>query len=329
MSVIVDKINKKIKMEIYNKARKAYLKKSICNIGRIVEKDDKIICYVEQKAIDRYKGNKPFYELKLNGINQVTDGIKEIVENFRLNKPVYYIFDGIEFDSAVQITSLWANVTFRNCIFNKNIGIIWGDEIFFEHNKYIDYCSNYFYGNCFLTADRINKLTFINDNFVNSYHLKIYGDAYFGMQIDAKLVEFINTKVDAEYPATVRIKAEKTRIENSLLNANEIYVDSESIEFTDSSIDAENGVMIENKNCDFIGDIDAPIIFYNGALLANKNNESIKVDEEEKKLKLLRILLVQKLQILNNYCKEQNNKKITSIEEQLGKQSVSKILARK
>ena len=28
------------------------------------------------------------------------------------------------------------------------------------------------------------------------------------MQIDAKEIEFINTKVDAEYPATINIKAE-------------------------------------------------------------------------------------------------------------------------
>lgn len=37
------------------------------------------------------------------------------------------------------------------------------------------------------------------------------------MQIDAKEIEFINTKVDAEYPATINIKAERTRIENQNL----------------------------------------------------------------------------------------------------------------
>ena len=39
------------------------------------------------------------------------------------------------------------------------------------------------------------------------------------MQIDAKEIEFINTKVDAEYPATINIKAERTRIEKSELKA--------------------------------------------------------------------------------------------------------------
>lgn len=330
MNAIVDKLNKRVRIVLYNRARKVYLKKSICNIGRIVEKDDKIICYVEQKLLDSYKGNYPIYKLMLQGMNQVTDGIKETVENFRLNKPVYYIFDGIEFKRALEFSSRWAHVIFRNCTFNKNIGIIWGEEVLFENNKYSDHCSNYFYGDCFLSVDRAKKITFINEQFINSYELKCYVEpTKFGMKIDSQVVEFINSKIYAEYPATVRIKAKKTRIENSLFNANEVYIDSESIEFTDSSMGAENGVMIENKNCDFIGNIDAPIIFYNGNLLANKNNESVKVDEEEKRLKSLRVLLVEKLQILNNYCKEQNNKKITSIEEQLGRRSVGKILIRK
>ena len=77
MASIVDKIKDKTKKKLYNEARSAYLRKSICNIGRIVETDDKIICYVEQDALDKYKGNKPIYDLMLRGMNVVTDGIRE------------------------------------------------------------------------------------------------------------------------------------------------------------------------------------------------------------------------------------------------------------
>lgn len=326
MGKIIDKIKEKAKLKIYNEARQSYLKKSICNIGKIVEEENKIICYVNQKTIDRYKRVKPIYELRLNGMNQVTVGIKETVENFGLNKPVYYIFDGIEFSTGVQITSHWANVTFKNCTFHKNIGIIWGDEITFENNKYTDHCSVYFYGNCFLTADRVNKLTFINDNFVNSYDLKQYGDAHFGMRIDAKLVEFINTMVDAEYPATLKIKAEKTRIENSELKANEIYVDSLSIEFIDSSMIAQNGAIIENTNCDFVGNIQAPIVFYNGTDLANKNQEAHKVDETEVTLKEERKKLIEKFRDLSNYCQQLNDNKVQVIKDKFNNQTVVKTL---
>lgn len=326
MVKIIDSIKKKSKLKIYETARQAYLKKWIPNIGKIVEEEDKIICYVDQKAIDRYKCNKAIYELRLNGMNQVTEGIKETVENFRLNKPVFYIFDGIEFSTGVKITSHWSNVIFRNCIFNKNIGIIWGDEITFENNKYIDHCDVYFYGKCFLTANIVKKLTFINDNFVNGYDLKKYGDAHFGMRIDANEVEFINTKVDAEYPATINIKAERTRIEKSELKANEVYVDSQSIYFADSSVIAQNGVMFENANCDFSGNIQAPIVFYNGTDLANNTRKTHSINEEESTLKEARKNLIKKLRNLCNYCQQLNDNKIQDIKDKFNDQTVVKIL---
>lgn len=217
MGKLINKLKKKISLKIYNEIRQQCLKEYICNIGKIVEEEDKIICYVNQKYVDRYKGNKTLYKLRLNGINQITEGIKETVEKLKLNKPVYYIFDGIEFSPGLQITSLWAHVIFRNCTFDKNIGIIYGNEI-----------------------------TFVNDNFFNSYDLKMYGDQHFGMQIDAKEVEFINTKVEAEYPATINITAESTRIEKSELKAHEVYIDSQNIDFVDSSLVAQNGAIIEN-----------------------------------------------------------------------------------
>ena len=326
MGKLIDKLKKKSKLKIYNKIRQIYLKKSICNIGKIVEEEDKIICYVDQKYIDRYKGNKPFYKLRLNGMNQVTEGIKENVEKFRLNKPVYYVFDGIQFNTGLEITSMWSDVIFKNCTFDKNIGIIWGDEITFENNKYTDYCNVYFYGKCFLTAHGVKKLTFINDNFVNSYDLKKYGDAHFGMQIDAKEVEFINTKVDAEYPATINIKAEKTRIEKSEFKANEIYVDSQSIDFADSSLVAQNGVMIENINCDFSGNVQAPIIFYNGTDLANTTSETQIVNEDEATLKEARKKLIKKLGNLSNYCQQLNDNRLQCIKDKFNDQAIVKIL---
>lgn len=33
----------------------------ICNIGKIVEENDKIIIYVEQKKMERYKVGRPIY----------------------------------------------------------------------------------------------------------------------------------------------------------------------------------------------------------------------------------------------------------------------------
>lgn len=326
MGKLINKLKKKISLKIYNEIRQQCLKEYICNIGKIVEEEDKIICYVNQKYVDRYKGNKTLYKLRLNGINQITEGIKETVEKLKLNKPVYYIFDGIEFSLGLQITSLWAHVIFRNCTFDKNIGIIYGNEITFENNKYKDHCNTYFYGKCFLTADRVEKITFVNDNFFNSYDLKMYGDQHFGMQIDAKEVEFINTKVEAEYPATINITAESTRIEKSELKAHEVYIDSQNIDFVDSSLVAQNGAIIENANHDFSGNIQSPIIFYNGIDIANTTSKTQKVNKDEAILKESREELIEKLRNLSNYCQQLNDKKLQCIKDKFNDQAIVKIL---
>ena len=120
----------------------------------------------------------------------------------------------------------------------------------------------------------------------------------------------------------------KTTIANSTIKANEVYIDSKSIIFIDSSITAKNGVMIENENCDFVGNIQAPITYYNGVDLSAKNEEPYKVDEDEIKLKEARKLLIQKLRNLSNFCQQAKNNEIQAITENFDNQPVSKLLKR-
>ena len=80
------------------------------------------------------------------------------------------------------------------------------------------------YGKCFLTANNVKKISFINENFMNSYELKEYSNPLFGMRIDAGVVEIINLEINAEAPAAINIKAEKIRMKNSKLQAPEIFI---------------------------------------------------------------------------------------------------------
>ena len=84
------------------------------------------------------------------GMNVNYEDGKRIVDFYKLNKPVYYIFEDINFDSALRFNSSLSYVIFRNCTFNKNIGILWADNLTFENNKYLDRHPIYFYGKCFL-----------------------------------------------------------------------------------------------------------------------------------------------------------------------------------
>lgn len=331
MGKIIDSIRKKSKLKVYETARQAYLKKWIPNIGKIVEEEDKIICYVDQKSVDKFKKNGS-YNLSLYGLSDVPEVIEETITNFKLNKDVYYIFENINFDITLKLNTQWgANVTFKNCSFDKNVVIMWGDNIVFENNQYTDHCNVYYYGNCFFTAQYVKKLTFINDNVFNKYDLKKYATDFapiFGMNINGELVEFINSNIDLcdEHPATMRVKAQKMHIKNSVINAKEIYIDSQSIECTDSSISAQSGAMIENANCDFNSNIQAPILFYNGTDLASKNKESHIVNQEEVLLNEARKKLIDKLRNLSNYCQQLNDNKTQEIKDKFNNQTIVKTL---
>ena len=137
MGKILSRINKRAKLKVYRKARENHLKRFISDIGKIIEEEDRIICYVKQKPLNKYKENEGTYNLKLNDMDLITEGIKEITEEFKLNKPVYYIFDGIKFNTSLEITSIGTNIIFRNCTFNKNINIYCDKEVIFENNKFI------------------------------------------------------------------------------------------------------------------------------------------------------------------------------------------------
>lgn len=329
MANIVEKIKDKTKKKLYNEARNAYLRKSICNIGRVVETDDRIICYVEQNALDKYKGNKPIYDLMLLGMNVVTDGIRETTEAFGLDKDVYYIFDGIKFDTGLQFTSTWCNVTFKNCIFEKSIYITWGNEITFENNKYKDHCNVYFIGNCFLTANSVKKITFVNESFVNSYELKQYGDQVFGMKIDAREVDFVDSIIVCENTGGIDIDAVITRLENSAFIGKDISIKSTSIKSSDTSITGKESVIIENSNCDFDGEVKSPIMFYNGVDLSNKSDEKVKVDIEEAKLRTAREKLVLELRRIRDYCSLINEEKVQNVRDELNNQTIVKTLTQR
>lgn len=325
----VNGIKRYISKKSYEKLRQEYLKSTITNIGRIVEEEDKIICYVDQKSLEKYKGNKPIYELKLYGMNQVTDGIKEKVKEFGLDKPVYYIFDGINFNTAVKLASRWATIVFKNCTFNKGINVLWSNNIVFESNKYIDWANIYFYSDIFMNINRVEKLTFINENFVNSFEEKKHIQANFGMRLNAKRLNITNCIFGDATTTWINIISEETRLYNSNLKAKEIHLNSESIKSENSTFMASDGIEIDNQNSDFNSIVYAPIVFYNGIVLEGKNNNVHEVNSANALLNDARKEFLTKLYEVYNQCRYINNQKLENLKTKLEKQQVLKLLKKK
>lgn len=112
MSKIMEKLRKKVIHKVYNIARQDYLERFVGNLGKIVEEDDKITVYATQELVNK-NGKKVYYELMCNGMNTHYEKSRNIVEKYKLNKPVYFIFDGIVFDRFTRLSSRFGNVIFK------------------------------------------------------------------------------------------------------------------------------------------------------------------------------------------------------------------------
>lgn len=283
----------------YKKARTKYLQQVISRIGTIEEKEDCIICYVKQELLEK-NGKRVFYELQCNGMNTVYDKSKKIVEYFKLNKPVYYIFDGITFDTVVNISSLFANITFKNCTFNMGIRCFFADSITFENNKYNCWTEFKDYGNAFLYG-KINNLRFEHEQFVNNSEFHSF-DNNFGINVETNKITIICSNIQAGNNGQINIKANETILQYSKMIAPEIYLDSNNAFLNESFLEAK-GVIIESKNykchtttTDFCS-IRSPYTVYNGTEITTDHNEN-------KELKENRLKLVKTLKNVINKCNQ-------------------------
>lgn len=127
-------LNEKIQQYEYNKERKTFINRWITNIGTIQEEEDKIICYANQELLEKYKRRKS-YAISCYGI-PTQERVKQKVEYYQLDKPVYYIFDGIQFDFISFSSAFNSIMVFRNCTFNNKIRFIQADKVVLENNTY-------------------------------------------------------------------------------------------------------------------------------------------------------------------------------------------------
>lgn len=288
----MDILNRNAELE-YKKARAKYLKQVIPKIGIIEEYEDHITCYVKQELLEK-NSKKVFYELHCDGMNTAYDKSRELVDYFKLNKPIYYIFDGIHFDTVVNIAACFSNIIFRNCTFNTGIRIFFADTITLEDNKYNCWTNFKDYGNAFLWG-KVKNLEIKNENFINQYEFKEYGENNFGINIEVDNLKIDNSTICAKSHGQININAKATKIWKTNISAPEIYLDSDSIAFGRSLLTSENGIIIENKNCECdteagFYNVDSPYVVYNGIEIIT-NSEFFKDEElKEKRLAFVKVL---------------------------------------
>lgn len=281
-----------VKRKLYEINRNKLLKNAISNVGKIVEEDDRIVCYVDQYVLEKMKNNDSLYKLHLHGFDHNSETIMDGVYKYHLDKPVFFVFDHITFTNALEVKAIWSSVEFRNCTFDEEINISYGKNIIFNNNKYFDRSNLYHFGNCFLNIENVNKVIFFNDNFINSYNNSNGQDKNdFGMKIAARTIIMSNTTVNTT--GNIKFNAANTKLRSTDINAGRVQIDSGSIDFAQSIIRSNNAN-------------------YNGFNLAN---ETKNVDTETLAKKELRIKLINQLRNLRDNCLQVCNNETESVDE--------------
>ena len=315
MNKIINNLKTKLSSLFQNIKRKKYLQGLIGKHGQIIEKDDKIIVNVNPKKI---KKTKYFNVINLYRTNnfEVEKELKNAFEIIKLNKPIFFIFNGIIFDKDVYLSSMSFHIIFKNCTFKECLHLNSSISVTLENNKYQNQTTEYSCGQ----AGLIDELTIINDNFANNSKTKV--------DIRANKVNIINSNICAESKGQINIETKEMNLTDSTITGSEVYLNADSITSSNSIIKSNNGVMIDNENNDFNGNVQAPLFVYNGINLSN-HNEVISIDEEKIELQKMRQVLLQRLRNLRDYCKYINNMEVKEIENKLNKQRISQIVKKK
>lgn len=301
---MLEGLKEKMNEYLYNLERKNFMERWLTNIGTFQEEEDKIICHVSQKSLERYikrKGNTIF----CYGMPPY-EKVKQEIEDFKLNKPVYYIFDGIEFNLERFLSLFNSIMIFKNCTFNNNLYFSDAVKVVLENNTYRSWTKNSFRSGEFLSGS-VHELIIRNERLVNSYE---YGknNSDFGIDITTDRFTIIDSTICAENEGQINIKAKETYFMGSVIESPEIYLDSGKIVYKNSLMKSTKGIIIENenKNCDLntgFYHVESPYVVYNGVEIINKEKEEQEKNQDN--LVEARKPLVQFLNNLQNKCNQE------------------------
>ncbi len=283
------------------------------NLGKVVEDNEKITCYVKKSKI---KKKDYHYTIACFGIGEKQE---KVAKAFKLNKPICYVIDGIDLKKHKVYIFGYNNceVVIKNCSF--------------EFDPYI----------------RVDgKCTLDNTNIVAFSKLSIVANELIIKNMDSKQIRVIGIKSNIEFGANNRIDiidsnigsqekilylsfsaAKELNIANSNIVGDEI-VCKQSIINVDkkSSLTAADKVTLETDDFAPVN-INSPIIVLNGVKILN-NKESIVFKKMTKPLEFKRFDLVNILRKVKTECESINSDKVLEYQEELKVKPISKVLKR-
>ena len=286
-----------------NYKRKLALRSITGNMGRVVENEDEIICYVKRKKV----GKDCIF---LNGCRSFDNG--NTARKYDIDKPIHYIFDGLKCSSDIygydgikldfrncyfkycSYISLVGDCEFENCTFASSLFYdIYADDITIKSSS-ISVLAGY---NRFHVA-AIYKLSLIYVDGIGG-HFSKNRSVYFS---SGKEILFKDTNIDC---LDISIAAEKLVSINSNLRARR----TANIESNEIS-----GLVVDSPNI-ICNDINVS----SGKMCLNKENTLLDRKRED---------LINVLKEIRDKCKDINELKVKEASEKIQGRPISKVLKR-
>lgn len=290
----------------YNVLRHFAMKKITGNLGKVVEEDDKIICYVNKN-----KCNKELYKYNIRCFGTLLKD-KELAKKYDVNKTICYVFDSIDFDNhEVYIYGHDdSEIIIRNSYFKYGLCIGTDGKVSIENSSIKTSHTFSMYA---------KELMLKDINIVNDLAL-----ANFGLQVtlESSSISMVNTNIGKENEKTSVYLIAKDNL--NMINSNIVgdYVECESKKITaddNTLLKGSKQVKLKTSITPKINII-SPVINYNSNSFLNSKN--LLSDP----IAFKRLELIQTLRKISNACKTINNQKIEEYRNELNNNSVIKIL---
>ena len=294
---------------IYNLARKSMMIRLTRNLGKVIEEDDKLICYVSKNKC--WKDRTFTYTIPCSEISSNAD--KELANSYGLNKPIYYVIDGIDFGKHHVHVFGYDNVKviIRNCNFPYGLFVSVNGDCFLERN----------YINAFhLLLIGANNIT-IKDMYIYN-EFKYTGDLKIEIGADNDL-NIIDSNI-----GKLREKTKVSLTAGNILNLDNSDIRGDIVECEAkkivthhaTSLVSSEKVMIKSDNFEPIK-IESPEIFANGYKF-NSNNKTVFLKQRTSPLSIKRLELIDLLRQVKDKCEMVNLEDIQRYQEELNNRSI-------
>jgi len=253
-----------------------YVKKYLTgHLGKVVEKKDRLVCYVNKK---RCKKEKLEYKISCLGNEN-----ENIAKKYNLNKPICYVLDGINFDKQTYIFG-WDNceIYIKNCSFPMGTYIKVNGKCTIENTDIKDI------NLLMISADElILKDIDLNNFFKYFANLKVIIGATNKMEIINSKIGREKEKINLSLLSQNELKVVNSKVAGDIVEckANEMNCDDQS------SISASKKLTLKVNEFEKINII-SPNILLNGNNIYNKDKSLVlkKLDDD---------LIIKRMQLLD------------------------------